>query len=411
MRSDEVRALGALAGGAAAGIATQARDVHAGIADRVFGLLGPAAAPTRAIHDRVSESAYSGARALTGALVRGGAFAYGLTRPHDAPTLERHPRARLGLGALNGAFGDMLERSGNPLAMPMTIRHAGRPLDFDRDAIAGVITQPRSRLAIFLHGLCETDDAWRFGTARHQPYGARLEAELGYTSLYVRYNSGRHISHNGRRLAECLNELTAAWPVPVTEIAFVGHSMGGLVARGACHYGAGHDWVPKVRDVVMLGTPHRGAPLELVANAATHAISLLPETRPFAGPLRARSAGVKDLGYGYVVDEDWDGHDPDAFWTDTGTDIPFLDSADHYFVSATLTREPEAPLGRMFGDLLVLRKSAWAHEKHGERLRFGIDRYRHLGGATHFDLLNHPAVYELIEGWLTRGRPALPAPT
>ena len=267
-----------------------------------------------------------------------------------------------------------------------------------------MISQPRSRVAIFLHGLCETEDAWRFGASRHQPYGERLEAELGYTSLHVRYNSGRHISENGRRLAECLAELTSAWPVPVTEIALIGHSMGGLVARGACYYGAGQDWVPKVRDIVMLGTPHRGAPLELAANAATAAISFLPEMRPFAGPLRARSAGVKDLGYGYVIDEDWEGHDPDRFWTDTGTDIPFLDSADHYFVSATLTRDPDAPLGRMFGDLLVLRSSAWCHAGRGERMRFPLDRYRHLGGATHFDLLNHPAVYELIEGWLAGGR-------
>ena len=109
-----------------------------------------------------------------------------------------------------------------------------------------------------------------------------------------------------------LDALVAAWPVPVTEIALVGHSMGGLVARSACHYGADGDWVRAVRDVVMLGAPHHGAPLELAANAATAALSLLPETRALARPLRARSVGVKDLGYGYVVDEDWEGHDPDA---------------------------------------------------------------------------------------------------
>lgn len=410
MRSEDIRALGALAGGAAAGIAAQARDVHAGVAERVFDALGPAGAPTRAVHDRIAQSAYAGAHALTGGLVRGGARAYGRTRRDDAPALEANPRARLALGALNGACGDMLQRTGNPLATPMTVRHRRQALELDPDSLAATMTEPRSRLAIFLHGLGETEDAWRFGAGRHQPYPARLEAELGYTALYLRYNSGRHISENGRQLAQCLADLTEAWPVPVTEIALIGHSMGGLVARGACHYGAGDRWVPRVRDVIMLGTPHRGAPLELAANAATAAISLLPETRPFAGPLRARSAGVKDLGYGYVVDEDWDGHDPDRFWNDTGTEIPFLDSADHYFVSATVTRDPEAPLGRMLGDLLVLRSSAWAHDQPGQPMRFPLDRYRHLGGATHFDLLNHPAVYELIEGWLTQSRLALPAP-
>ena len=161
-----------------------------------------------------------------------------------------------------------------------------------------------------------------------------------------------------------------------------------------------------VRAVVMLGTPHHGAPLELAANAATAALSLLPETRALARPLRARSVGVKDLGYGYVIDEDWEGHDPDRLWTDTGTEIPFLGSAEHYFVSATLGRDPHHPLSRVLGDLLVLHRSAWA-QRSGQKLRFPLDRYRHLGGVNHMTLLNHPAVYALLDDWLARR--ALPA--
>ncbi len=239
---------------------------------------------------------------------------------------------------------------------------------------------------------------------RHAPYGDRLRHELGYTPLYVRYNSGLHISHNGRALGALLDELTAHWPVPVAEIALVGHSMGGLVARGACHYAAEGSWRERVRHVFMLGSPHKGAPLELAANAACHALSRLPETRPFATPIKVRAVGVKDLGYGYVVDEDWQGHDPDAFWSNTGTVVPFLESANHYFVSATVTRDPEHPLGRLIGDLLVRRASAWSHEGRGEQLQFSLDHYTHLGGATHFDLLNHPAVYAQIRRWLTTGR-------
>jgi hypothetical protein len=184
--------------------------------------------------------------------------------------------------------------------------------------------------------------------------------------------------------------------------------MGGLVARGACHYAAAGSWRERVRHVFMLASPHRGAPLERATNAACHALSKLPETRPFAAPLKLRSAGVKDLGYGYVVDEDWEGHDPDAFWDDTGTTVPFLQSANHYFVSATLSRDPSHPVGRLVGDLLVLRSSAWGQGTSGEPLQFGIDRYSHLGGAIHFDLLNHPAVYAQIRRWLTVGR-ELPA--
>ncbi len=225
----------------------------------------------------------------------------------------------------------------------------------------------------------------------------------------MNYNSGRHISENGRELAQLLARLVENWPVAVDEIALVGHSMGGLVARSACHYGAMSPWAQQVRHVFTLGCPHTGAPLERAANAAASAFARLPETRGLANALNLRSAGIKDLRYGYVVDEDWFGQDPDAYLRNTGREIPFLETANHYFVCATLSREPHAPLGRLFGDWLVLSSSAWGSGGRGQRLRFPVDNYRHVGGATHFDLLNHPAIFEQLRRWLTN-RPALPPP-
>jgi pimeloyl-ACP methyl ester carboxylesterase len=408
MRPEEVRALGELAGDAAAGVASQARDVHTGIAGRVFGLLGPPAQAVRVVHDRVAERGYAAACAVSGAIVRETARAVSLSRADDAPSLADTPAGRAVLGALNGAWGDLLHQRQSALETPMTLRRSGRDVALDADSLARAFPSATGRLAVFVHGLGETDDSWRLRAARHVPYGDRMRSELGYTPLYVRYNSGLHISHNGRRLAELLQELTANWPVEVAEIALIGHSMGGLLARSACHYAEPGSWREKVRDVFMLGTPHRGAPLELAANAACHAISRLPETRAFATPLKIRSAGVKDLGYGYVVDEDWHGHDPDAFRQNTSTEVPFLTSANHYFVCATISREADAPAGRIMGDLLVLPASAWSHGGHGERMQFPVDRYSHLGGANHLDLLNHPAIYEQIRRWITTGR-ALPA--
>jgi PGAP1-like protein len=409
MRREEVRALGDLAGDAAAGITGQARDVHAGIAQRVFGTLGATAAPVRVVHDRISDTAYAATRALTGALVRGSAGALSLVRDDDAPSIAESPAGRLAMGALNGLWGDRLHRERSALAAEMAVRRGGRDVPLTPGALTRAFPAATPRLAVFVHGLCETEDAWRLGAGKHMPYGDRLRSELGYTPVYIVYNSGLHISQNGRRLARLLDELTENWPVQVAEVALIGHSMGGLVARGACHYALAGSWRERVRHVFTLGAPHRGAPLELAANAACHAASRLPETRPLVTPLRIRSAGVKDLGYGYVVDEDWAGHDPDAFWTNTGTVVPFLATANHYFVSASLSREPDAPLGRLVGDLLVLRPSAWSHGGRGERLRFPVHQYSHVGGATHFDLLNHPAVYHQLHHWLTAGR-GLPAP-
>jgi len=408
MRRDELRALGHLAGDAAAGIATQARQVHAGVAARVFGALGPTAAPVRVAHDRISAGAYAAASALTGALVRGGAAAASLARPEDAPSLTEAPRGRLAVGALNGMWGDRLHRDRSALETSMAVRVGGREVARDAGSLRRAFPDATPRVAVFIHGLCETEDAWQLGAARHVPYGDRLHVELGYTPVYVRYNSGRHISRNGRALAALLDELTTAWPVEVTEVALIGHSMGGLVARAACHYAPAGSWRERVCHVFTLGSPHKGAPLELGANAVCHAAGRVPELSPFTAPIRARSVGVKDLAYGYVVDADWEGHDPDAFWTNTGTAVPFLTTASHYFVSASLTRDPDARVGRLLGDLLVLRPSAWSQGGPGERLQFPVDQYMHVGGATHFDLLNHPAVYGQIHTWL--GRAQLPAP-
>ena len=269
MRPKEIAALGDLAGEAAAGATRQIQELHDGIARRVWRRVGPAALPVRLAHDRIASSAYSAAGELTRQVVRAGAHAASLARSPDAPSIERTPAGRLVVSALNGAFGDTLVRRGNALALGMTVRRRGRDLELTRAAVSDAYPNAKPRLAVFVHGLCETDDAWKLGDARHVPYGHRMEIELGYTPVYLRYNTGRHISENGRELATLLEALVTSWPTQVHEITLVGHSMGGLVARSACHYGADSACVAKVRHVFTLGTPHRGAPLEQAANAAS----------------------------------------------------------------------------------------------------------------------------------------------
>jgi pimeloyl-ACP methyl ester carboxylesterase len=261
-------------------------------------------------------------------------------------------------------------------------------------------------LAIFVHGLCETDEAWRLvppGRADEgaRSYGSRLKRELGYSPLYLRYNTGLHISDNGRRLSELLERLVPAWPVEVDEVALVGHSMGGLVARSACHYGSaqGSDWADRVRHVFCLGTPHLGAPLEKAANVAGWALTRLPETRGFAQLVNGRSAGIKDLRFGSLLEDDWCDCDVDEFLNDRCQEVPFLEGAAYYFIGATITREPDSPLGAAVGDLLVRVGSASGKGRR-RSIPFEVDRGLKLGGLTHFDLLNHPAVYEQIRAWL-----------
>jgi hypothetical protein len=162
--------------------------------------------------------------------------------------------------------------------------------------------------------------------------------------------------------------------------------------------------VAKVHHVFTLGTPHRGAPLEQAANAASVALARLPETRPIAKALNLRSSGIKDLRYGYLVDECWMDQDCDAYLRDTSREVPFLATARHYFICATLTREADAAASRIIGDLLVLRPSAWAQESDTKRRRFPIEHYYHLGRANHFDLLNHPAIFDQMRRCLASQR-------
>jgi pimeloyl-ACP methyl ester carboxylesterase len=407
MLPEEITALGDIAGEAAAATASHVRDMHATIATRVWDAMGPMAAPVRLAHDAITKTAYSAATEVTRALVRGGARALSAAQPPDAPSLERSVSGRAIVGALNGAFGDTLEQRRNPLSLTMTVRRGGRDVDVTPGGLRRAFPDATPRLAVFLHGLCETDDAWMLGAPRHVPYGFRLQAELGYTPLYIRYNTGRHISENGREFARLLDQVTSAWPTEVHEVALIGHSMGGLVGRSGCHYGPDCQWCGKVRHVFTLGAPHRGAPLEQATNAASVALGRIPETRGFAKALNRRSVGIKDLRYGYLTDECWLDQDCDAFLRNAAHEVPFLETSSHYFVCATLSRDADALVGRLIGDLLVLKPSAWSDDSRGQRLRFEIDHYHHVGGANHFDLLNHPAIYEQIRRWLGSQR-ALP---
>jgi pimeloyl-ACP methyl ester carboxylesterase len=372
MRPSEIAALGELAGELIAGTTERVREIHGGISGRIFRLIGPAARPVRIVHDGIAGLAYGGTREATRAALTVGALTAGATRPADGPALEESAAGRRLLGALNGVVGDRLESKGSALALRMTIHTRGQSMT--------------PRLAVFVHGLGQTEDAWLARSDEHVPYGHRLEAELGYTPLYVRYNTGRHVSENGRELARQLEEVVAEWPVEVHEIALFGHAMGGLVARAACHYGAGCAWTRHVRHVVMLGAPHGGAPLEQLTAAAGGVLARLPETRPLAKAIEQRSAGIKDLGHGYVVDEDWREGAPH--------EVPFLAGAKHYFVSA--------------GELFVTRGSAWGRRGR-EPVRFPAEHYAHIDGVSHFGLLNHPAVYAQIHWWMCSRR-ALPAP-
>jgi pimeloyl-ACP methyl ester carboxylesterase len=282
MRTTEVRAIGDLAGRTLAGGSSMVRDLHMAVADRAFTAAGPGGAPVRVIHDGVAEALYGGVHTALGALPRAAGSVFARSAAAEGPALAQSSRGSLALAALNAYIGDALAAIGSELALTMTLRHRGADLPLDPDGLARALPDAGPRVAIFVHGLGETDVSWRLRADADRPgYGACLQRDLGHTPIELRYNTGLHISDNGRALAGLLEELCDAWPVAVREIVVVGHSMGGLVARSACHYGhgEGHRWTGAVRHVFCLGSPHLGAPLEKGVNALGWALGRVPEAR------------------------------------------------------------------------------------------------------------------------------------
>ena len=396
MSDSELRALATLGFDELARATGGIGSIQRAVSGRVFRMVGPGAPASRPVHEGITRGVYRGLGAGTRAV--GAAAGRAAARREGLP-LSTTPYGSAVIAAIAGLRGDALEEEGSPLAQPMAVRVAGEPVALEPEAIASAFPAATRRIVVFVHGLMTTEFSWALGG--RERFGDRLARELGCTPVYVRYNSGRHISENGRSLSELMEQLLAVWPVDVDEIALVGHSMGGLVARSACCHAAeaDADWARLIKHSVSLGTPHMGAPLEQAVHVLSAGLARLPETRPFANFLRRRSGGIRDLRQGSLVDEDWRDCDPDALRGAACAEIPLLEGATHCFASATITRSDRHPVGRLIGDTLVLVPSASGRSRT-RRIPFEDEYGMHLGKASHFALLYHPAVYEKLRGWL-----------
>jgi len=312
------------------------------------------------------------------------------------PTPERQAI----LAALNGALGDQLTESCSTLAVTMAFRRDGETLPEDRAALARAIPAASGKVILLIHGLLMSDSQWAFDG---DDFGAALARDLGYTPVYLLYNSGRHISTNGRELAERLEALLAAWPCPVEEVSILGYSMGGLVARSAAHYAAAadHDWLRRLRHLVFLGTPHHGAPLERGGAWVNIALEAVPYAAPFGRIGRGRSAGITDLRHGNLLDEDWQGRDRFRDTIDRRQIVPLPPGVACYTMAGSLRPGPDVLSDRLLGDGLVPLNSALGLHRDPARTLDLPDERRWIGyGLGHLDLLRQPVVYDRLRAWL-----------
>ena len=315
------------------------------------------------------------------------------------PAMPMPAAAEAVVAALNGVLGDHLAATGNPLSIEMELRREGHAIPIHREALRTTFPRATGKLLLLVHGSSMSDLNWsRLG----HDHGAALERDLGYSAVYLRYNSGLHVSTNGRSLAGLLEVLTSLWPVPIEQLAIVSHSMGGLVSRSACHAAAaaGHVWPTLLRKMVFLGTPHHGTHLEQRGNWVDVALGVTPYSAPFARLGKIRSAGVTDLRFGNLLDEDWENRDRFAWGSDQRRPVPLPTGVDCHAIAAIRTRDlgSKSPFA---GDGLVPVASALGRHRRPEMiLDFPPSRQWIGAGMSHMDLLSNGEVYGVIRDWL-----------
>ena len=386
-RLSDARGLLRLGCDATVGITDLVEQMHLTILKRALPIGRPRRGRTRGITGAV----YGSIRGITRLTSTGLDASVRLVERLQQPgaTTERREAA---LAAINGVWGDHLAASGNPLAIRMTLRVGGRDVELSPTGLKSALPQGGGRIALLIHGLCMNDRQWQRNGHDH---GEMLSRELGYTILKLHYNSGLHVSDNGKMLAALLEQLVSGWPVPVDELAIVGHSMGGLVARSACHAAGrrSQGWLPRLSRLVFLGTPHHGAVLERGGHLVDSVLELSPYAAPFARLGMARSAGITDLRFGNVQRADWEGRRAHDQRHDDRLPTPLPAGVQAYCLAATTSGEPRGLRHALVGDGLVSVASAWG-EHRDRRLALGVPASRKIlvTRASHLDLLGDAQV-------------------
>ena len=221
LRASDLRALAQLATQATAGITRIVEGVHQSVWDTLGVKGGHLSGQTGGLTGMVYRSVHGVNRLVGKGIDTALARLLPALDPGDA-THAATPEREAVLAALNGVLGDRLAADHNPLATPMTLRYQGRALDWQTPPAPAEVS---GKILLLVHGLCMNDLQWQ---TEHDGlpvnHGTALAQALGYTPVYLRYNSGLHTSQNGHELSWQLGQLVSKWPVPVEEITIVAHS-------------------------------------------------------------------------------------------------------------------------------------------------------------------------------------------
>lgn len=336
-------------------VAGSVQDMHRAISDGVYRWLGPVGRPVQRVTDAATDGTYAVVRGSFRVAGELGAVAADRFGNDDDPS----PAALKGRAVAHGVVDDQLLRSSPELDLDVTIRQNGREVPLTSAGLREAYPEPTSRLTVFVHGLVDTEAVWTPGAGLDRPL-PDLATAAGTTPVLVRYGTGRAVGRNGADLAERLEELVASWPVPVTQLVLVGHSMGGLVIRaaGVAAVERGHRWPELVSDALYLATPHLGSWLEKAANVTTWTLRLFSRSAPIGSLIDRRSRGIKDLRFGALAEDAWGETPIDGLLTGSAATVPWVEGVTHHVVVGRLRPSVRHPLNAVLGDALVRSGSA-----------------------------------------------------
>ena len=346
-------------------LVTPVAKMHRTISRRWFNAAGPPGEAIGSIHDTVAATVYNSVR-LVGSIAGTGI---------DYATKDRHHLTARTQAVLNGLWGDELGRHRNRLEIPMRLHdQSGEPVPLDR--INEVFAAAGPHPVVLVHGFADTERCW-LGKGTEPGLFETVSDSSPRTPVMIRYNTGRPVSENGIALSGLLERVCEQWPTPIESIALIGHSMGGLVIGRAAvaAQSAGHDWIRSATDVITLGTPHRGTPIEQAVATLAKGLGVARESRPLQEFVNTRSRGIKDLRSGVPP-----------------TELP--PNIDQHFVAGAVTQDPSHPAGVLLGDLVVgVASASGSGETQPPRATL-------VGGVRHNELVRNEDVLNHVLDWI-----------
>jgi hypothetical protein len=307
---------------------------------------------------------------------------------------------------INGLHGDSMDEKGHQALVKMSFRYKSRDIEISQIKDYINLSENKGKLIILIHGLMNDDNIWHSNPEDLiQRMGSFLEKQNKANILYLRYNTGRHISQNGQDFSLLIQNLLDFYRKDITEIVIMAHSMGGLVTRSACYYAGklDHNWISILKKVFLIGVPNEGSYVARIAHMTQYFMRKIDPTDndKVAKFFEIRSNGIKDLSFGFLIDEDWQNTDYENKKVVKATKILPLKNVEYFLIAGIVSDEKsKKKIFNFFGDGLVEKKSALSNLFKENEMQSGLVNFKLFENENHLALLESKEVHEYVTNCL-----------